>query len=668
MKKLFSILLFTLVLSHFNPSSAVVNACMGTLDATTELNTSGGASATLVGNGTPGRIRICITVNNIGAGSCMGISERIYIYNSAGTFLTSWPATTASGTCYTLATCDGYVRMRRWCWSAGSNATITYETLDCATATVNQCYPAHCLSGIQDGDETWVDCGGSCPACTPCNTNETCATAIATTPGVTVTGCNFGAAVGPLVPTAPLCDMSVTPTVWYSFTTSATETAAIIDLESTCMTLPQFAIWSDCGTVLSTSCTIGNGLTYTPLTPSTTYYVAVSDYGGLECPFDLTVTPFEDAAACLTGYTLTASAAGPYTAGQTVNFTFTVTDWNKAACNWLQGIVPDWGPCWDDASFTSSAPTGGATNGTWTYTTAQYNVATTQFSVGETVGPGWFFVRTGDPGAATSDPDGTWGNTGGCGGNACNNCDNDFTFNFSLTVQNVCDMGTDCQVSIKTFGDGEVGNWSSPGCQSDLPKFLYLTADPNLCPLSVEYLDFSGEQFEGRNRIFWSTASETDNAYFIVERSSNGRDFENIAVINGSGTSNHIIHYEAFDNNPIYGTNYYRLRQVDKNGKVSLSRMIAINTKAEIVVINSYPNPTEDIFNLEVSLKDNANYVVEILDMSGRLIVTHKYALNKGNQLIEIPVDELSSGFYYVSFTKEGNTSRPTEMIKMMVK
>jgi hypothetical protein len=171
MKKILSlfVLFFAFLISGSNYSLAQLAACSGTLDATTQLGTGAGTSATQVGNGTPGCIRICLTVNSMASNSCMGLPTRVRIYNNAGTLLTSWNSGTAVGTCLTLTTTDGYVRLGRACW--GGNATITWETVNC-TSGVNVCCTPNCNNGIQDCNETGIDCGG--PDCAVCASANPC--------------------------------------------------------------------------------------------------------------------------------------------------------------------------------------------------------------------------------------------------------------------------------------------------------------------------------------------------------------------------------------------------------------------------------------------------------------------------------------------------------------
>ncbi|MCB0707619.1 MAG: T9SS type A sorting domain-containing protein [Saprospiraceae bacterium] len=108
-------------------------------------------------------------------------------------------------------------------------------------------------------------------------------------------------------------------------------------------------------------------------------------------------------------------------------------------------------------------------------------------------------------------------------------------------------------------------------------------------PLPVELLAFEGTVENGGIHLIWTTVSEQNNAHFQVERSSDGIAFDLIGQINGAGTSMDENNYDFLDLNPLPGWNYYRLRQVDFNGRDQLTKVIAIEVKE--FPFRMYPNP-----------------------------------------------------------------------------
>jgi hypothetical protein len=656
---LIQFLVFFVFVFFTNTFEAQVTACSGTINET-NVNTSTGTSATQIGNGVggPGRIRICLTANNISSSNgCTGpgdLRARVRIYSNAGALLASWFHDTPVGTCITLADCNGYVRVSRGCWVTGGSFTLSYITMDCTTGTVNQCIPAHCNNGILDGNETAADCGGSCPACPDCSLNDVCATATPLSNAVTMSGCNIGATVGPSFPTQPLCDMSTTPTVWYTFTTGADHVAATITLQSNCMTNPNFAIYSGCGTVYLSTCTQGNILSgFTPLAPNTQYWLAVSDADGMECMFDVTVTTYPDTRACLTSATLTSSSSGPYAAGETVQFTFAINvgGWNKSGCNWLQGIVPRFGPCWDETSLTTvSGPTAPGSTNEWSFWAdgvVQYNeISGIQYVGGDDVGAGWFYMGAG----TGTDPNGRWGYNGGCNEMAgCGNCDNNVSVTFSLTVKDICDLGTDCMVGIKTFADGEVGNWVSPACQADLPMTITRSANPVLCPLPIELLSFEGNYNGSIVELTWKTVSEKDNDYFTIERSSDGVVYQDVGRVKGAGNSTTLLSYKTVDSQPFQGVNYYRLKQTDFDGTFKYSTNISVAVVSMSKTLKVYPNPAASNIGVSFIAPSQGEGTIQIVDHIGKVVYNNQIVLKKGRNETSIDISDWSRGFYTLS-------------------
>lgn len=118
-----------------------------------------------------------------------------------------------------------------------------------------------------------------------------------------------------------------------------------------------------------------------------------------------------------------------------------------------------------------------------------------------------------------------------------------------------------------------VGN-ETPGAPNNAANAAFIgTFD---CSLPVELLDFSGASEEGMVRLRWSTGSEENSAWFIVERSADAAAFMPLARIPAAGISHQRRDYVFDDAAPMPGVNYYRLRQLDADGSGALSRIIAV--------------------------------------------------------------------------------------------
>jgi hypothetical protein len=108
-------------------------------------------------------------------------------------------------------------------------------------------------------------------------------------------------------------------------------------------------------------------------------------------------------------------------------------------------------------------------------------------------------------------------------------------------------------------------------------RFTLGTTDLSATPLPVELVAFDAEAAGNAVHLSWTTATEQDNAYFTVERSTDLSTWEGLFDVPGAGTSHQPLSYAAVDHTPLPGTNYYRLRQTDHSGSTSLSDLRAVD-------------------------------------------------------------------------------------------
>ena len=116
-------------------------------------------------------------------------------------------------------------------------------------------------------------------------------------------------------------------------------------------------------------------------------------------------------------------------------------------------------------------------------------------------------------------------------------------------------------------------------------------------------------------KIDWATATESDNDYFEVQRSSNGIEFESIATIPGQGFSVTTTLYQELDTDPLSGLSYYRLKQVDIDGTEQFSHVVPIRFEAD--GIHGWVN--EDILYVSHGMSGTP---YSIFDASGKLIMS----------------------------------------------
>jgi hypothetical protein len=116
-------------------------------------------------------------------------------------------------------------------------------------------------------------------------------------------------------------------------------------------------------------------------------------------------------------------------------------------------------------------------------------------------------------------------------------------------------------------------------------------------PLPIELLSFDAKLKDDIVELTWTTASEINNDYFTIEKTKDGKTFEQVATIKGAGTSNEVINYFAIDENPYQYISYYRLKQTDFDGKYKYSDLVSVNNPHKYNYNNNglivYPNPSK---------------------------------------------------------------------------
>lgn len=165
----------------------------------------------------------------------------------------------------------------------------------------------------------------------------------------------------------------------------------------------------------------------------------------------------------------------------------------------------------------------------------------------------------------------------------------------------------------------------------------------------VELLSFESTVEERLVRLKWSTASETNNDFFLVEHSINGIDFETIGQVEGSGTTPEPQSYEYEHFNPTSGANYYQLTQVDFDG-TSESHGVILATYGLSKDFILFPNPADEV--LSVRLPDallRTSGEIQVFDNSGKLLFAEQKQFTKPD--LKIKVNKLLKGSYILQIS-----------------
>ena len=178
------------------------------------------------------------------------------------------------------------------------------------------------------------------------------------------------------------------------------------------------------------------------------------------------------------------------------------------------------------------------------------------------------------------------------------------------------------------------------------PDFTY-QGDGSCSLVPVELYLFEVKKNGNAVDLKWETASEINCAYFEIEHSKNGQQFEVIGQIDGAGTTSEIQSYAFSHENPIDGDNYYRLRQVDFDGEYEYSPVRSItmtNTKPQKVTI--YPNPSTGLLYIEGEKSEIVD--VNLFNILGQNVTYLTETDNLNDRKITLSLTNLRCGIYYV--------------------
>ncbi|QNH63610.1 T9SS type A sorting domain-containing protein [Hymenobacter sediminicola] len=163
-------------------------------------------------------------------------------------------------------------------------------------------------------------------------------------------------------------------------------------------------------------------------------------------------------------------------------------------------------------------------------------------------------------------------------------------------------------------------------------------------PLPVELVSFTAQLRNGKVNLEWVTASEKNNRGFEVQRSQNGQQFSTVSYKEGRGTTTARTTYTDVDNQPLPGLSYYRLKQIDTDGKFVYSPAVIVKN-AGLTEASFYPNPTSGKLTILLPQAANAAALrVQILDLTGRLVREETLPVTG-----ELDLSALQAGTYMVT-------------------
>ena len=175
--------------------------------------------------------------------------------------------------------------------------------------------------------------------------------------------------------------------------------------------------------------------------------------------------------------------------------------------------------------------------------------------------------------------------------------------------------------------------------------------------LPVELVNFNGELLdENIAQISWETASEHNNDFFLLLKSTDGINWDEEEKIIGAGNSTEHLHYQSTVYQLNAGVTYFKLLQFDFDGRVNESEVISVNNNIKELIV--YPNPVRIGTELNISIGNSDAQQLVVLDQNGAIVSNQD--INEKTR-ISINTDQLKPGFYFVKTL--GNSTMKMEKL-----
>lgn len=182
---------------------------------------------------------------------------------------------------------------------------------------------------------------------------------------------------------------------------------------------------------------------------------------------------------------------------------------------------------------------------------------------------------------------------------------------------------------------------------------------PGTIILPVSLLSFDAKKINNTNELAWKVTNETDLAYYEVERSSNGQQYNSIGRINTSANNN----YSFTDAQP-FATTYYRLKMTDKNGKFSYSKVVVVfNGNKGFAVGTVFPTVTKNNISVDVFAAGPIKVSFTISNMNGQAMITKTASINQSYKQV-INLENLAAGMYMLQIAAADGTQKTIKVIK----
>lgn len=182
----------------------------------------------------------------------------------------------------------------------------------------------------------------------------------------------------------------------------------------------------------------------------------------------------------------------------------------------------------------------------------------------------------------------------------------------------------------------------------------------NSSVVPVTLTNFTATKNKNITNINWNTLTETGNKGFEVERSVDGRNFTSLEFVPSQGNTKN--KYATIDKAPKLGFNFYRLKQIDVDGRFTYSSIVKVNfDKEDVTSFSFYPNPAKEILRINVGLVENEHATIKLINGLGQTIISKTINKSASTSVISFDISSIAKGNYYLEL--KNGTTRSVEKV-----
>ncbi len=204
-----------------------------------------------------------------------------------------------------------------------------------------------------------------------------------------------------------------------------------------------------------------------------------------------------------------------------------------------------------------------------------------------------------------------------------------------------------------TISDGVNGGCGNDFALDDIEFGICSNLNPGSGPTPVTFGDITARQKGGGVSIDWTTYQELNSSYFDIEKSVDGNyGWTYIGSQKAAGNSGIKKQYSGYDPKPFSGYNFYRLKQVDIDGKFKYSKTVSVKVDYNATGISVLANPYRNSLTLDLVSGKDESLTARMFDMTGKQVAVDKWTITRGHTRKNfLNADGLKGGMYILSVT-----------------